>query len=193
VKAWESLSKDERAKAARDMEAYAAMVDFRDDQIKRVLDHLRKFGEYDDTLILFFSDNGANGAVKTAYFGQTPEYLATLDNSLENRGLPGSFVEMGPGWAKASMAPGRMFKAFPAEGGIRSPLLVKLPGKMANAGTRNHSFLHVRDVMPTILDSAGIEAAVRRSPGSRHAGHIGPGFTRRQGGRAACNGRPGRL
>jgi len=50
-----------------------------------------------------------------------------------------------------------MFKAFTAEGGIRTPFLVKLPGEMPNAGTMNHSFFHVRDIMPTILDLAGIE------------------------------------
>ncbi len=66
---------------------------------------------------------------------------------------------MGPGWAQASMAPSRLFKGFVAEGGIRVPLVVKLPGKMANAGTMNHSFVHVRDVMPTILDLAGVEFA----------------------------------
>ena len=50
-----------------------------------------------------------------------------------------------------------MFKAFPAEGGIRSPLLIKLPGEISNAGSMNHSFLHVRDIMPTILDLTDIE------------------------------------
>ena len=67
-----------------------------------------------------------------------------------------SYIEMGPGWAQASMSPSRMFKAFTAEGGIRSPLLVKLPGKPANGGRMNHSFFHVRDIMPTILDQAGV-------------------------------------
>ncbi|MBW1836862.1 MAG: sulfatase-like hydrolase/transferase [Deltaproteobacteria bacterium] len=50
------------------------------------------------------------------------------------------------------MAPSRMFKAFTSEGGIKTPMLVKLPGKMAHADTLNHSFFHVRDIMPTILD-----------------------------------------
>jgi len=54
------------------------------------------------------------------------------------------------------MAPSRMYKGFTSEGGIKAPLLVKLPGKMANAGTMNHSFFHIRDIMPTILDVANI-------------------------------------
>lgn len=158
VPAWETKSPEERAEAARDMEVYAAMVDYLDGQIKRLFDALKESGEYDNTLIVFISDNGANGAVKTAYPGQTEEFLSTFDNSLKNRGLPNSFVEMGPGWAQASMSPSRMFKAFTAEGGIRSPMLVKLPGDMATAGSMNPAFLHIRDVMPTILEVTGLEA-----------------------------------
>ena len=61
-----------------------------------------------------------------------------------------------------------MFKGFPAEGGIRAPLIVKLPGPMANAGTMNHSFVHVRDIMPTILQAAGIEPVTEIAGRSVH-------------------------
>jgi len=156
VEAWDKLSPEERREAARDMEVYAAMVTYMDEQIQRVFDYLKEIGEYDNTMIVFFSDNGANGNLRTAYPGQTDEFLSSFDNNLENRGLRNSYIEMGPGWAQASMTPGRMFKAFTAEGGIRAPLLVKLPGEMPSAGAMNHSFLHVRDMMPTILDLAGV-------------------------------------
>jgi arylsulfatase len=156
VKAWDQMSLQERRGAARDMEVYAAMIDYMDEQIKRVFDYLKAIGEYENTLIVFFSDNGANGAPRTVYPGQTEEFLSSFDNSLENRGLKNSFIEPGSGWAQVSMVPSRMFKAFTSEGGIKSPLLVKLPGRMANAGTMNHSFIHVRDIMPTILDLAGV-------------------------------------
>jgi arylsulfatase len=114
VEAWDQLSPESRQEAARDMEVYAAMVDYMDGQIRRVLDYLKEIGEYDNTLVVFFSDNGANGAYPTVYPGWTDEYAGTFDNSLENRGLPNSFIEMGPGWAQASMSPSRMFKGFPA-------------------------------------------------------------------------------
>jgi arylsulfatase A-like enzyme len=156
VEVWDAMSADKKRERARDMEVYAAMVDYMDEQIARVIDHLKETGEYENTLILFFSDNGANGALPTAYPGQTEEYLNSFDNSLENRGLANSFIEQGPGWAQASMSPSRLFKAFPAEGGIRSPCLVKVPGKSKNAGMINHSFFHVRDITPTILDIAGV-------------------------------------
>ncbi len=156
VKAWDAMSEDKKREHARDMEVYAAMIDYMDEQIARVIDRLKETGEYENTLILFFSDNGANGALPTAYPGQTEEFLNSFDNSLENRGLVNSFIEQGPGWAQASMSPGRMFKAFTSEGGIRSPCLVKVPGQSTNAGTMNHSFFHVRDITPTILDFAGV-------------------------------------
>jgi len=157
VKPWNEMSIEERADASRDMEVYAAMIDYLDEQIARVFDYLKEIGEYDNTMIIFLSDNGANGFLPTAYPGQTDEFLNSFDNNLENRGLVNSFIEQGPGWAQVSMAPSRMFKAFTSEGGIRAPLLVKLPGAMPNAGTMNHSFFHIRDIMPTILDVAGIE------------------------------------
>ena len=150
------LPDEEKANAARDMEVYAAMLDYMDEQILRVFDYLKETGEYDNTMILFFSDNGANGASRIAYPGQTEEFLNSFDNSLDNRGLVNSYVEMGPGWAQASMSPGRMFKAFTSEGGIRSPLIVKLPGTMANGGSMANEFVHVRDIMPTILEVAGV-------------------------------------
>ena len=155
VKAWDELSTEERALASRDMEVYAAMVDYMDEQIARVFGYLKEIDEYDNTMILFMSDNGANGSLPTAYPGQTEEYLDSFDNSLDNRGLPGSYIEMGPGWAQASMSPSRMFKAYPTEGGIKAPLLVKVAGKPAQPGMVNQSFVHVRDIMPTLLDVAG--------------------------------------
>lgn len=165
VEAWEALSEEERAMATRDMEVYAAMVDYMDGQIKRVIAQLKSSGEYENTLIIFFSDNGANGSSVFNYPGQTEEYVSSFDNRLENRGLENSLIDQGPGWAQASMTPSRMYKGFTAEGGIRAPLIVKLPGKMSNAGNIDQSFLHIRDIMPTILDAANIA-----QPGARFAG-----------------------
>jgi arylsulfatase len=153
---WETLTGEQKKKYARDMEVYAAMVDYLDMSIGRLLQYLKDNGLYDNTMIVFFSDNGANGAHATSYPGNADgQYLGTFDNSLESRGLPGSFIDMGPGWARAASAPYRMFKSFTSEGGIRSPLIVKLPGEMANRGQWNHGFLHVTDIMPTFLELAG--------------------------------------
>jgi arylsulfatase len=156
AKPWEGLSAEQRRLYARDMEVYAAMVDYMDASIGRLLAHLQRRGLYDDTLIVFLSDNGANGAAATSYPGNADgQYLSTFDNRLENRGLPGSFVEMGPGWARASSAPFRLFKSFTTQGGIKSPMIVKPPKAARDAGQWKHTFVHVTDLMPTILEAAG--------------------------------------
>jgi arylsulfatase len=118
---WAGLSDQNKKRYARDMEVYAAMVDYMDMSIGRLLDYLRDNGLYDNTVILFFSDNGANGAHATAYPGNHDgKFLATLNNSLENRGLRNSFIDMGPSWAQASSAPFRLFKSFTTQGGGHS-------------------------------------------------------------------------
>ncbi len=149
---WQSLSDEEKRHYARDMEVYAAMVEYMDMSIGRLFDFLKQNDLYDDTLIVFMSDNGANGAPATAYPGNADgTYLASFDNNVENRGLRNSFVDMGAGWAAASSAPFRMFKSFATEGGIKSPLIIKAPGNNAAAGQWSHAFLHVTDIMPTFL------------------------------------------
>ena len=154
---WDDLSPEEKKLSARDMEVYAAMIDYMDEQIARIFTWLEENNEMDNTIVLFFSDNGANGAMKTAYPGQTEEFLNSFDNSLENRGLPNSYIEMGPEWATASMSPHRLFKTFTAEGGIISPCIIKLPASMNDKHDVNKAFTHISDMMPTLLELADSE------------------------------------
>jgi arylsulfatase A-like enzyme len=158
VAKWSTLSKEHKAELARDMEVYAGMLDYMDMSIGRFFDFLKKEGLYDNSLIVFMSDNGANGALGTTYPGNADgKYLSTFDNKMENRGRKGSFVEQGPGWAQASSSPFRFFKTFTTQGGIKAPLIVKMPGTMKDAGKWNKGFAHVTDIMPTILELAGAE------------------------------------
>jgi arylsulfatase len=121
--------------------------------IGRVFDYLKKEGMYDNTMIIFMSDNGANGQMASFYPGnEDGKYLGSFNNAIENRGLQNSYVEMGPGWAQASTSPFRLFKTFTTEGGIKAPLIVKMPGANMEAGQWNKSFIHVTDIMPTILE-----------------------------------------
>jgi arylsulfatase len=132
------------------------MLEYLDMSIGRVLDYLKQEGMYDNTMIVFMSDNGANGATATTYPGNADgKYLATFNNELENRGLLNSYAEMGPGWAMASSSPYRYYKSFASEGGIKAPLIIKMPGKTQNAGKWNKGFLHVTDLMPTLLELSG--------------------------------------
>lgn len=153
---WDKLSPHEKEDFARDMEVYAAMLDYMDMSIGRLFDYLKQINLYENTMIIFMSDNGANGAMATAYPGNADgKYLGSFNNKPDNRGLQNSYIEMGPGWAQASSAPYRLFKGFAAEGGIKAPLIVKMPGHMNNAGQWNKNFFHVTDIMPTILQLTG--------------------------------------
>jgi arylsulfatase len=154
---WSTLSPEQKAEFAKDMEVYSAMVEYLDMSIGRLLDYLKQQGLYDNTMIVFMSDNGANGVMATTYPGNADgKYLGTFNNELDNRGLPNSFVEMGPGWAQASSSPFRLFKSFASEGGIRAPLMIKLPNDPLNQGQWNRSFVHVTDLMPTFLELAEV-------------------------------------
>ncbi len=154
---WNKLSHEHRAEYARDMEVYAAMLDYMDHSIGILFDHLKQEGLYDNTMIIFLSDNGANGATASTYPGnEDGKYYQSFDNAMENRGLKNSYVEAGPGWAQASSSPFRFFKSFATEGGIRAPLIIKAPGTMKSAGQWNKGFVHVTDLMPTILEYAGV-------------------------------------
>jgi len=165
---WEALSDEERAKSARAMEVYAAMVERMDWNIGRVVDYLRRQGELDNTFVLFMSDNGAEGALLEAFPKFGPDLLGFLDqhydNSLENIGRANSYVWYGPRWAQAATAPSRLFKAFTTEGGIRVPAFVRYP-QLARQGVISEQFATVMDITPTLLDLAGV-----RHPGKRWRG-----------------------
>lgn len=157
-KPWDQLSAEEKEHQQRLMEIYAAMVDNLDVNIGRVLDRLKQSGQYDNTLIFFFSDNGPSGAYMDFYPGNSDgKWIAEqFDTSSENMGAPLSFAGVGPGWASASSAPFRLFKLVQTEGGTISPLIVKgLPTALSNQ--MNDSFLSVEDIYPTILETTNTE------------------------------------
>ncbi len=152
IPAWETLAEKQRKTEARKMEVYAAMIANIDHHLGRLFRHLKKTGEWENTLVIFFSDNGANGSEMHQYPQTDKAWLKrNSDNRYQNMGRQFSRIATGPAWAQVSMTPYRMFKAFPAEGGIRSPLIVSGPG-VAKAGTRSDAFSHVMDIASTILD-----------------------------------------
>jgi arylsulfatase len=153
-----------RVMQGRKMELYAAMVEYMDDQIGRVFDYLKQIGEYDNTLIIFFSDNGAEGndlLAMVAGRAGTMGYLHAQNNFAEMGhnyiGRKGTYAETGPAWAQVSMVPFRLYKGFLAEGGIRSPLIVSGPGVQGAGGLNKEAILHVMDITPTLLELAGVQ------------------------------------
>ncbi len=153
-----------RVMQGRKMEIYAAMVEYMDDQIGRIFDYLKQIDEYDNTVIIFISDNGAEGNDLRGMLAGRPGtlgFLHAMNNFPENghnyMGRKGSYVEYGPAWAQVSMAPFRLYKGFLTEGGIRSPLIVSGPGVQGAGGLDKRSVLHVMDIAPTLLEIAGVQ------------------------------------
>lgn len=173
---WDSLSEAERALEARKMAVHAAMVDRLDYNVGRVLDHLRASGRLDNTVVIFLSDNGAEGmfgdeagrwgfaalAAAMSAAGGTPP---VADNSFDNLGSASSISAIGKGWAQAVMAPFRRYKTLPTEGGIHAPAFFSGPGITLNA--TSGALVQVADVMPTVLELAGVEWPVEQKQAQR--------------------------
>lgn len=160
VMGWDELTPEQQQARARDMEIYAGMIDYMDASIGRLFDYLRHTDQYQDTLIVFMSDNGPSRTSIQDYLalgGEGGDFFRQFDNSLDNKGLPGSSTDIGPGWAYAAATPLRLFKGYVTQGGIQVPAVIKLPGKMPNAGNRADALTHVMDLMPTFLAVAGAQ------------------------------------
>ncbi|OBR98381.1 arylsulfatase [Mycobacterium gordonae] len=165
---WDDMSDDERARSARSMEVYAGMVDRMDWNIGRVIDYLSETGELDNTVVIFLSDNGAEGAIVEAMPLRGPQIAAQIekycDNSLDNLGRPSSYIWYGPRWAQAATAPSRLHKAFTTEGGIRVVGFATWPG-FERQGEIGTAFTTAMDIAPTVLELAGVE-----HPGASYRG-----------------------
>jgi arylsulfatase A-like enzyme len=159
---WEALTDPERRVQARYMETYAAMVDNMDVNVGRVIDYLKTSGHYENTLIIFLSDNGAAGLTNNQKFMQG--WIDQFDNSFDNLGRNGSMVTYGPGWALAGATPFRLFKRYNSEGGIRVPAI--LGGRLVKHGdVINHEMFTVMDLAPTMLAIAGADYPEKNESG----------------------------
>ena len=160
-KDWIKLSALEKTTEIRAMEIYAAMIDEIDQHTGRLIQTLKSKGEFDNTMIIFLSDNGAEGhdMEETWPADKYPKIRANIDSkhdfSYENMGRPNSYVFYGPNWARAGAPSFRMHKGFPTEGGVRVPAFVHYKG--FEQGAISNRFFNVQDIVPTILDVANVE------------------------------------
>ena len=158
VQFWDKLTPMEQQKSSKSMELYAAMVERLDFHTGRVIQHLKDIGEYENTLIIFMADNGAEGNTIMGYMGTGEWVDTTFDNSLANMGKINSYVELGTSWAQVSSLPFKWYKAFATEGGVRAPAMIHYPkGKKVTNGI-NHDFVSVKDLAPTFLDLAKVKS-----------------------------------
>ena len=157
IKPWKELSAEDKKIESRKMELYSAMVENLDDHIGLLLQYLKQTGLYDNTIIMFMSDNGA--AAEDFYNlpgGYGPFLREHYSNEYENMGTASSFVSYGPQWAQAGAAPFKLFKYYSTEGGIVAPLIISGKHIERKPGLQN-TFVTVLDLAPTFLDIAGIK------------------------------------
>ncbi|GAA1466207.1 arylsulfatase [Microbacterium thalassium] len=170
VPPWDSLDESTRELYARHMEVYAGAVTGIDDSVARLVAHLKDIGEYENTIIVFASDNGgtSEGGVNgtRSYFSQftfssglPDDWVADVERPLDELGGPRVFGHYPAGWAHVSNTPFRLYKGTVHEGGIRSPLIVSWPAGLprgdGDRGVRG-DFAFVADLAPTLEELCGV-------------------------------------
>lgn len=164
IPAWDSLKPEERKLYARQMEAFAAMLDHLDHEVGRLTATLGRVGVLDNTLILVTSDNGASGegglagTFNETYVlngAQTP-FGANMKH-FDEWGGPSTYPHYHAGWAMAGNTPFKYFKQAVHRGGIQDPLIVHWPKGIKAKGEIRSQYHHIADVAPTLLEILGLE------------------------------------
>lgn len=160
VPAW-SLARDQEWEANR-MATHAAMVDRMDQGIGKILAQLRTSGVADDTLVMFFSDNGAcDEAVQPSWYdvpSKTRDGRRVKVGNNNRSAMAGPddvWQSYGPPWANVSSTPFRLYKHYTHEGGIASPFIAAWPAGIKPAKDWNRGTAHIIDIMPTVMELAG--------------------------------------
>lgn len=161
---WAGLSAQQKKLYARYMEVYAGIISCLDDNVGRLVTALERLGVRENTLILVFSDNG--GSAEGSPTG-TPNIFATafmrpvpLEQALalyDVMGEDATFPHYPMGWACASNTPFRKYKQYVHLGGVADPLIVNWPARITDHGAIRRQFVHVVDLLPTLLEAAGVQ------------------------------------
>ena len=144
---WDELTPQQQQFQSTKMAIHAAMVDRMDRAIGRMIDQIRSMDAWENTLILFLSDNGASAEIMVRGDGHDRE---------EAMGSWKSHLCLGPGWSTVSNTPFRYHKTWVHEGGIATPLIAHWPDGIAARGELRRSAGHVIDIWPTLLELAGV-------------------------------------
>ncbi len=165
VQAWDDLDAEERRMHARQQEVFAGFLTHTDAQIGRLLGFLDETGQLDNTIVVVFSDNGASaeggrlGSVNEHRFtARIPESKADNLAALDEWGGFGTYNHYSWAWAWAGNTPMRLWKRYTWLGGTRTPLIVHWPARIKGGGAVRPQFTHAIDLMPTVLEVAGVEA-----------------------------------
>lgn len=145
---WFELNDAQQKFQTEKMRVYAAMISRMDREIGRVISQLRRMRAYENTLIVFMSDNGASSEIVVGPEGHDPE--APIGSSK-------SYLCLGPGWASSSNTPFRRHKMSTYEGGVAVPMIAHWRRAIEDEGELRHEVSHLIDFVPTVLKLAGVK------------------------------------
>ena len=165
IEDWETLSDDQKKVYARFMEVYAGFLEHTDHYIGQLLDFLRQIDQYDNTLIILTSDNGAsseggpNGSInESRLYNFAPFTLEENLVVLDTLGGPDSYCNYPWGWTWAGNTPLKRWKRETHEGGIADPMIVQWPHGIKSKGEKRRQYVHAIDLVPTVLELLGLES-----------------------------------
>ena len=163
VQKWDTLSDDEKKVYARMMEVYAGFLSHTDHHIGRLVDFLKKINQFDNTIIMLISDNGASseggptGSVnENLFFNNVPEDIKDNLKAIDELGGPKYFNHYPWGWTWAGNTPFRRWKRETYRGGVSDPFIVHWPKGIKAKGEIRQQFAHAIDMVPTILEALDI-------------------------------------
>jgi len=161
---WNSLTEKQKKVFARFMEVFAGFLTYTDEQIGRLINYLKKIKQYDNTLIILLSDNGASaeggpeGCFNEAYHLSSMKWANIVsDEELELLGSPQAHNHYPRGWAWAGNTPLKMYKTWVYAGGVKVPLIITYPDRIKDKGGIRSQYHHIVDIYQTVLDVCGIE------------------------------------
>ena len=164
IPAWDSLNDDEKKLYAKQMEVFAAQMDHVDHQIGRIIETLKRIGEFDNTLIMVTADNGASGEGGLAGTFNETYVLNGMQTPIDanmrnydNWGQWDSYPHYHAGWAMAGNTPFPYFKQSEHRGGQQDALVVHWPNGIKSKGEIRSQYHHISDIAPTIMQAAGVE------------------------------------
>jgi len=164
IQDWQTLSDDQKKVYARFMEVYAGFLEHTDHYIGKLLDFLKQIDQYDDTLIMLVSDNGAsseggpNGSIsESRLYNFVPYTLEENLKELDKLGGPDSYCNYPWGWTWAGNTPLKRWKRETHEGGVADPMIVQWPHGIKAKGEKRGQFVHAIDLVPTVLELLGFD------------------------------------
>lgn len=165
VKPWDELSADEKRLFARQQEVFAGFLEHTDYHIGRIIQYLKEINQFDNTIFVLLSDNGAcamGGETgqhsNWASFGGPHEPFSHKLENIDDIGSPYADNHYARGWAHVGNTPLRLYKSFVHAGGIKDPLIIHYPKKIKDPGGIREQYHHVSDIVPTILELLDLEA-----------------------------------